>query len=292
MKQLPKYVQYRNGEWWLTESERDNMTISYRVRSIVHEEQSPFQHVMILDSCDFGRMLVLDGVVQTTSMDGFIYNEMISHVPLAFHPHPRRVLVIGGGDCGAAREVCKHDQVEQIDLVEIDQAVVEACKRHLPEVSGNLSDPRVRFIYADGVEFVKSVSDTYDVIIVDSSDPVGPAKPLFEYAFYAHLHRALKADGVMVCQSQSPIFHDDVMRQTYQHIDRLFPTALLYTAVVPTYPGGLWSFTLGSKAYERPARFHSFNKETRYVNREILEQCFRLPTFIKDRIAVKVKGGG
>jgi spermidine synthase len=282
MKGLPNFIQYQNGELWLTENERDNLKISYRIRDIIYAEQSPYQHVMILDSYDFGRMLVLDGVVQTTSIDGFIYNEMISHVPLTFHPNPKRVLVIGGGDCGAAREVAKYENVEQIDLVEIDQLVVQVCKDHLQEVSGNLSDPRVRFVYSDGVAFVRDAVDTYDVIIVDSSDPVGPAKHLFEFDFYRNLHRALKADGIMVCQSQSPIFHAEVMVETYKSIKRLFPTTLLYTAVVPTYPGGLWSYTLGSKIHEQPANIRSFDKQTRYVNRDILEQCFKVPQFVKE----------
>jgi spermidine synthase len=284
MKGLPDFVQNKNGELWLTENERDNLRISYRIRDIIFAEQSPFQHVMIADSYDFGRMLVLDGVVQTTSIDGFIYNEMISHVPMTFHPHPKRVLVIGGGDCGAAREVAKYEDVEQIDLVEIDQMVVEACKQHLPEVSGNLSDPRVRFIFRDGVAFVRETVDTYDVIIVDSSDPVGPAAQLFSFDFYQSLHRALKEDGLMVCQSQSPIFHADIMAETYRNIQRLFPTTMLYTAVVPTYPGGLWSYTLGSKKYEQPAHIHRFQKETRYVNMDILQQCFKLPEFVKQML--------
>lgn len=284
MEGLPKFLQYQDGELWLTETERENLKISYRIRDIVYAEQSPFQHVMVLDSYDFGRMLVLDGVVQTTSIDGFIYNEMISHIPLTVHPDPKRVLVIGGGDCGAAREVAKYKNVEQIDLVEIDRLVVEACKKHLPEVSGNLSDPRVRFIFRDGVEFVRNAVDPYDVIIVDSSDPVGPARQLFEYGFYQNLHRALKSDGLMVCQSQSPIFHSGIMLETYKNIRRLFPTTLLYTAVVPTYPGGLWSFTLGSKKYGPPPAIESFDRATRYVNRDILHRCFRLPEFLKEML--------
>ncbi|MGQ7278247.1 polyamine aminopropyltransferase [Brevibacillus thermoruber] len=284
MNVLPKFVQNSAGACWLTENERENLMIRYRIREVIHEEQSAFQHVMILDSYDFGRMLVLDGVVQTTSMDGFIYNEMIAHVPLAFHPRPRRVLVIGGGDCGAAREVCKYPEVEQIDLVEIDERVVQVCKQHLPEVSGGLSDPRVRFLYRDGVEFVRDLEETYDVIIVDSSDPIGPAEQLFSFSFYQHVHRALKPDGLMVCQSQSPIFHADVMGQTYRNIGRLFPVTRMYTAVVPTYPGGLWSFTLGSKKYDQPVAGRVSGKDTKYVDEGIIHQCFHLPVFIKQAI--------
>lgn len=280
MSNYPEYLQKINGEWWLIEDERENMKVSYRLKEVIVSESSPFQQLMILDSYDFGRMLVLDGAVQTTSVDGHIYNEMITHVPLCIHPNPKRVLIIGGGDCGAAREVAKYDQVEQIDLVEIDEAVVRLSKEHLPEVSGNLSDPRVRFIYQDGIQFVKDVEDFYDVIIVDSSDPVGPAVQLFEKSFYENIHRALKADGLMVCQSQSPLFHQHVTKQTLTYIDQLFAHSQLYITTVPTYPGGFWSFTLGSKQYTE-VNPDSLVKQTQFVNKEVLHSCFAIPEFLR-----------
>lgn len=282
---LPPYLKMENDELWLTEDDRENLKISYRIKEIIFSEQSPFQHVMILDSYDFGRMLVLDGVVQTTSIDGHIYNEMISHVPLQFHPSPKKVLIIGGGDCGAAREVAKYEHVEEIHMVEIDEKVVQSCKEHLPEVSGNLSDPRVQFIYTDGVAFVKDHANTYDVIIIDSSDPVGPAKALFSYNFYENIHRALKEDGMMVCQSQSPIFHKDILKQTYTNIRQLFPHAAIYTATVPTYPGGLWSFTIGSKIPLSLPDVSSLPSDTKYINDAVLKQCFQLPQFMQNALA-------
>ncbi|MFD2115551.1 polyamine aminopropyltransferase [Paenibacillus yanchengensis] len=282
MKRLPKYIQQTQGKLWLTEDDRDNLKISYKIKEVLFEATSDFQHVMILDSDDFGPMLVLDGAVQTTAEDGHIYNEMIAHVPLILHPNPKRVLIIGGGDCGAAREVAKYKQVEQIDMVEIDELVVKASKQYLPQVSGNLSDPRVNFIFADGVAFVKSVKEKYDVIIVDSSDPVGPAVQLFESAFYENLHRALHDGGIMVCQSQSPIFQPDIMKQSYDRIGNIFTHHQLYTAVVPTYPGGLWSFTIGSKQPLRSVEQVVFDKETKYINQAILNSCFQLPQFVQD----------
>ncbi|MBM4762838.1 polyamine aminopropyltransferase [Bacillus sp. B15-48] len=273
----------KNGDLWLTEDEQDNLKISYRIKEVIFEGKSAFQHVMILDSYDFGRMLVLDSVVQTTSLDGYIYNEIITHVPLLIHPQPKKVLIIGGGDCGAAKEVCKYDEVERVDLVEIDGLVVEACKQHLPDVSGNLNDPRVHYIFDDGVEFVKNKRSEYDVIIVDSSDPVGPAQVLFEQSFYNSLYQALNDDGVMVCQSQSPIFHKKVMKQTFHRISQLFHSTKLYTAVVPTYPGGLWSFTIGSKQDMKVNKDKLKNKTTLYVNEEIIEYCFALPQFMLDK---------
>ncbi|EHQ87608.1 polyamine aminopropyltransferase [Desulfosporosinus youngiae] len=281
---LPAYFSKKGHDLWLTEDEREDLKISYRIKEILYEEQSEFQHVMILDSYSFGRMLVLDGIVQTTSLDGYIYNEMISHIPLSIHPDPRRVLIIGGGDCGVAREVCKYRSVERIDMAEIDKLVVEACLKHLPEVSGRLSDPRVQFIFDDGVKFVLNKVNEYDVIIVDSSDPIGPAKSLFEKSFYQSLHKALKKDGLMVCQSQSPIFHAEVMKQTFQRIRSLFADVKLYTAVVPTYPGGLWSFTLGLKRSAAPNPEKLNENDTHYVNKQIIERCFSLPQFMRDQL--------
>lgn len=281
---LPPYLKAEHGDLWLTEDDRENLKISYRIKDIIFSKQSAFQHVMILDSYDFGRMLVLDGVVQTTSIDGHIYNEMISHIPLQLHPSAKKVLIIGGGDCGAAREAAKYSHLEQIDMVEIDEMVVQSCKDHLPAVSGNLSDPRVRFIYTDGVAFVKEHENVYDVVIIDSSDPVGPAEALFSRDFYASVRRALKEDGLMVCQSQSPIFHFDILKQTHANIRNLFPHVAVYTATVPTYPGGLWSFTIGSnRPISLPERA-SLPRDTKYVNEAVFKQCFQLPEFMRKEL--------
>lgn len=283
-ERLPGYLSRKNGDLWLTEDEYDNLKISYRIKDIVFDQKSAFQDVMILDSYHFGRMLVLDGIVQTTSVDGHIYNEMISHVPMAMHPNPKNVLIIGGGDCGVAKEVSKYEEVERIDMVEIDKLVVKACLEHLPAVSGNLADPRVTYIFEDGVKFAADKKQEYDLIIVDSSDPIGPAKVLFEKSFYQSLHQALKDDGIMVCQSQSPIFHGDVMKQSYSRISELFKEVKMYTAVVPTYPGGLWSFTIGSKQHTEVNASKVNNKDTQYANRQIIESCFSLPQFITEKL--------
>ena len=280
------YLQRSQDMLWLTEDEQDNLRISYRIRDVLFEEQSPFQHVMVLDSYDFGPMLVLDGVVQTTSADGYIYNEMLAHMPLSVHPAPRRVLIIGGGDCGVAKEAAKYDAVETIDLVEIDEAVVRACRRYMPDVSGGENpDPRIRHHYTDGVEFVRNKQGEYDVIIVDSSDPVGPAEQLFSTEFYRDLHHALNEGGLMVCQSQSPIFHQDVMMRSYERIGRLFADTRMFTAVVPTYPGGLWSFTIGSKRPLPAPEDIRFDKEARYVTENVLRASFALPAFLEKLIA-------
>lgn len=286
-KKLPVYLAEKNADLWLTEDEREDLKVSYRIKEIVFEEYSAYQHVMILNSYCFGNMLVLDGVVQTTSIDGYIYNEIIAHVPLCIHPNPQRVLIIGGGDCGVAKEVCKYYCVELIDLVEIDQKVVEVCQKYLPEVSGNLSDPRVRFIYEDGVKFVQNGNIKYDLIIVDSSDPIGPAKVLFEKSFYQSIYDLLEKDGLMVCQSQSPIFQSEIMKQTFNRIKDIFPKTEMFTAIVPTYPGGLWSFTIGSKQYINPDPAKVRQIDTNYVNEQIIKHSFSLPKFMYKQLNKK-----
>ncbi|HOJ11854.1 MAG TPA: polyamine aminopropyltransferase [Clostridiales bacterium] len=286
----PEYIKKINNELWLTEFEAEGLKFSYKLKEVIYSKQSDFQHIMILDSYDFGKMLVLDGIVQTTARDGHVYNEMISHIPMNIHPHPKRILIIGGGDCGAVREVTKYQCVEQIDFVEIDELVVRACLEYLPEVSGNLSDPRVNFIFQDGIKFVQNIvreEDYYDIVIVDSSDPVGPAIPLFSLDFYKSIYKILRDDGLMVCQSESPVFYIETLKQTYQRLSSVFPITKVYDAVVPTYPGGAWTFTLGSKKYSDPMPWKSnkdTNKDTKYVNDEILEKCFALPKYIKKEL--------
>lgn len=246
MAKIEDYLQKNGDDIWFTEVERNNLKIDYRIKKVIYSENSPYQHVMILDSHDFGRMLVLDDAIQTTAMDGYIYNEMISHIPLNVHPNPKNILIVGGGDCGVAREVAKYPGVSRIDMVEIDETVVRVCKKHLQEVSGNLSDPRVNFIFQDGTTFVKEKREhLYDIIIIDSSDPVGPAVKLFELEFYKDLYDCLHKDGLMVCQSESPIFYSEMMVNIYKRLNSLFPIVKMFIATVPTYPGGfglsLWA---------------------------------------------------
>lgn len=276
------YLKERNGSLWFTETDRDNLKLNYRIRKVIYCGKSEFQHIMILDSYDFGRILVLDGIVQTTEIDGFIYNEMISHIPMSFHPCARRILIIGGGDLGAACELVKYSRIEQIDVCEIDETVVKLVREFMPALAGNSDDPRINIVFRDGVKFVEKLEPaSYDIVIVDSSDPIGPAVQLFESSFYKNIHRTLKSDGLMVCQSQSPIFQRAMFEQTFQRIDKLFPLAKVYLYTVPTYPGGLFSFTLGSKIYEQSFLENCSLTDTSYVNADILEQCFLLPVFIK-----------
>lgn len=280
---MEKFLEKINGETWLVEDERDNMKLYYRLKDIISSKKSPFQQVNIVDSYDFGRCLVLDGVIQTTELDGYIYNEMISHIPVVTHDNPKDVLVIGGGDCGAVNELIKYRSLENIDMVEIDGLVVKECIENLSTVSGESSkDKRVNFVFDDGIKFIKDKAKNYDIAIVDSSDPVGPAEILFSEDFYVSLKNTLKDDGIMVCQSQSPIFHKEVLKKTRDILKKHFPIVRTYKAVVPSYPGGMWSFTLASLKYDPlTADIDKLAKNTKYINSDIFKSCFSLPNFMK-----------
>jgi spermidine synthase len=274
-----------DGQHWLFDAEdRFGFRATWKVNRVLAREESEFQEVAIVETEGFGKALVLDGVVQTTEKDGFIYNEMITHIPLATHPNPSDVCIIGGGDGGAAREVLKYE-VQAVDMVEIDPKVVEYSRRYLPEVAGEGEiDPRLRFVYEDGTVFMKKQTESYDVIVVDSSDPVGPAAVLFEKPFYLDARRALKEDGILVCQSESPIFHPDVLKRVHHTLRELFPVVRTYLAAIPTYPGGVWSFTLASHKHD-PIKMDASRlivNNNRYVNRDIWEGCFRLPQYVKE----------
>ena len=281
----------RDDGWWLSDSEEEfGFWVNWKVKSLLHQEKSAFQEISIIETEGFGRALVLDGIVQTTERDGWIYNEMISHIPLAAHPEPSDVCIIGGGDCGAVREVVKYPSVKRVDMVEIDPRVVHVSRKYLPSIAGEGDlDPRVHFVFEDGAAFVKEKKGEYDVFIVDSSDPVGPAKVLFEEPFYRDVHRALKDDGIMVCQSESPVFHPHVLTKVRRTLMELFPCVRTYLATIPTYPGGIWSFTLASK---RPDPLDGIeerlrDEDTRYVNREIVRSCFQLPNYVRELLGEK-----
>ena len=282
---LPAGLSHYEGELWFTCPEGDNSTQQLRIRSMLHEETTPFQHLMMLDTYDFGSTLVLDGIIQTTAMDGFIYNEMIAHAPMGLHPAPQTVLIIGGGDLGAAHEVLKHPDVKHVDLVEIDQAVVDASRQYMPEVAGDGPlDPRLHIHYTDGVEFVADSAITYDVIIVDSSDPVGPAVELFSQPFYQNLKKCLSENGILSCQSLSPHYSMIMLRHIREVLRMFFPSVTSYQAVIPTYAGGLYSFTLAS-----PSPFPTHDEITipsniRYATKRVLETSFVFPPFVQEQL--------
>lgn len=271
-------------ELWFTEQQTDNLRWSARVTRTLHSEKSQYQDILVVETPQLGRLLALDGFVQTTDIDEFVYHEMLAHVPLFTHPDPRRVLIIGGGDGGIVREAVKHPGVREFHLVEIDGQVIEICRKFFPNISCELDNPRVKVHVEDGIEFVKNVKDPYDVVIIDSSEPIGPGIGLFTQEFYGSVSKALAPDGLMVAQTESPFYNQDVIKMAWSGISATFPIARLYQAAVPTYPSGLWSLTMGSKKYNplevRSDRFQGIS--TKYYTPDVHRAAFSLPRFVEE----------
>jgi len=259
------------------------MEVGYKVKTLAHYERSAYQEISIAETRAFGRMLVLDGTPQVTEKDGFIYNEMIAHVALAAHPAPARVAMIGGGDCGPAREAAKYADVRSIDVVEIDARVVEACRAWMSPPSA-ADDGRVRLIYADGCQWLRGRRREYDVLLVDRSDPYGPAAALYKDAFYRDVWEALADDGIAVFQSGSPFCSPGVLKSTARQLRKRFPVVRTYLCAVPSFPGGIWSFTLASKRWD-PLNADLARLQwrgARYVNPDVYRASFVLPNYVRE----------
>ncbi|MBE3554237.1 MAG: polyamine aminopropyltransferase [Thermicanus sp.] len=271
-------------ELWFTEKQTEHFGITARVRKTHHTEETPYQKLDMLETAEFGNMLVLDGMVMTTEKDEFVYHEMVTHPALFTHPHPRKVLVVGGGDGGAIREVLKHPTVEKAVLVEIDGKVIETSKKYLPTISGKLTDPRVEVIVDDGFMHIVMAKNEYDVILVDSTEPVGPAVKLFERGFYQGIYDALTEEGIFVAQTDNPWFKGELIRKVFQDVKEIFPITRLYTANVPTYPSGLWTFTMGSKKHDPLGVKKESIPEigTRYYTPALHHASFVLPRFVEE----------
>jgi len=270
--------------FWYTEKQTENFGITMKINKTLHTEQTDFQYLEMAETAEWGNMLFLDGMVMTSEKDEFVYHEMVAHVPLFTHPNPENVLVVGGGDGGVIREVLKHPSVKKATLVDIDGKVIEYSKKFLPSIASGLEDSRVDVIVGDGFMHIAESENKYDVIMVDSTEPVGPAVNLFTKGFYAGISRALKEDGIFVAQSDNPWFKADLITQVQKDVKEIFPITKLYLANIPTYPSGLWAFTIGSKKYDPTAvpaeRFHDI--DTKYYTNELHNAAFVLPKFVKD----------
>lgn len=266
---------------WFTELQTNNLAISCKVKRTLHREQTPYQELEVLDTETFGHMLVLDGAIQTTEQDEFIYHEMITLVALNSHPAPRRVLIIGGGDGGAAREAALHPRVESVTLAEIDERVPAVSRAFLPGIAAGLDHPKVNLRIGDGIAHVREVRAAYDVVIVDSTDPVGPAVGLFSGDFYRAVYEALADDGIMVAQTESPFYNKDLIRGVQQELAATYPIRGLYQAFVPTYPGGLWTFSVGSKRHDPQVPLEGAASR-RYYSPEVHRAAFALPPFVQE----------
>jgi spermidine synthase len=277
-------------ELWVEERHRDVTAMRYRVSRTLFSGKSEYQKIDIVETLGHGRMLLNDGLVMISERDEFVYHEMITHVPLFTHPDPRRVLVIGGGDGGTMREVLRHPGVEECLLVEIDGMVIDACREFIPVTGKAFDDPRARVLVADGVTFAEQTEERFDVVIVDSTDPIGPAAPLFGEKFYADVKKILNDDGVVVSQAESPFYEEETQNGLLGILNGLFPKLYVYNFSNLTYPGGLWSFSFATKGPDPLVDFDDDRVAAsglgfRYYNEGIHRSAFVLPEFMRKQVA-------
>lgn len=276
-------------ELWFSEKHTPNVEFSIKVDRQMYSAQSEYQRIDVFDSKEFGRFLTLDGYMMLTEKDEFIYHEMITHVPMAVHPSVKKALVIGAGDGGVVRELTRYPEIERIDMVEIDPLVVEVCKEYLPQTACRLNDPRLKIYYEDGLKFIRSGADEYDLIIVDSTDPFGPGEGLFTREFYGNCYKALHEDGILINQHESPFYTADAQacQRAHKLIVESFPISRVYQAHIPTYPSGHWLFGFSSKKYHpiRDLNATGWNLrglKTDYYTTNLHQGAFALPSYVEE----------
>lgn len=292
-----KAAEWRNPEFytrnvWFTDKDEDQALSLRFTGEVFFDVQSPFQRVRILESTKYGKMLALDDMVMTTINDEFHYHEMISHPSMFAHGNVKNVLVIGGGDGGTVREILRHEGIEKVTMVEIDGEVITACKEHLPEIAASFDHPKLDLKVDDGIAFIKTAApESYDLIIVDGSDPVGPAEGLFSVEFYTNCYNALKKDGILIAQGESPKFNEKAFSELNHTLQDIFGTdnAPVSLFFVPTYPTGMWSFQYGIKGDKNPkhvsneTEMDAFSDKhgLRYYNSDVHKGSFATPNFVK-----------
>ena len=278
------------NDMWYSEYHDYDVKFSTEITEVLLQEQTPFQYLQMLKSDTFGTFMTLDGYIQLTEMDEFIYHDMICHPAMAVNPSIKRVLIIGGGDGGTAREVARYKHIVRLDMVEIDGAVVDACIKYMPPTSSVLTnEPRLNLIIGDGLAFVRDAPDnSYDLILVDSTDPFGPGEDLFTIEFYNNCSRVLSEDGILINQHEGAFYEGDVlqMKKAHSKIKEVFPIAKVYGFNVPTYASGYWYFGFASKKYDPIAdlkadKWAEFGLDTRYYNSELHKGAFALPNYVK-----------
>lgn len=278
-------------EFWFSELHTPDVKHSIRVNKHLYSVQSDYQRIDIFETPEFGRVLALDGNVMLTERDEFIYDEMITHVPMAVHPGIKDVLVIGAGDGGVVRELTRYETIGRIDLVEMDPMVVEACRAYLPSNACRLDDRRVHITLGNALKYIRRSENKYDLIIVDSTDPFGPSEGLFTLEFYGNCYNALRADGIMVNQQGSPFYKEDAraMQRSHKRIASTFPISRVYQAHIPTYAAGYWLFGFASKKYHPvddldTQAWLALNLRTRYYTTRLHLGAFCLPAFLEEML--------
>ncbi|MCT4509546.1 MAG: polyamine aminopropyltransferase [Tepidibacter sp.] len=276
---------------WYTEDQTDNVKFSMKVKKHLFSETSEFQQVDVFDTHEFGKVLTIDGLVMVTEKDEFIYHDMITHVAMATNIDIKNVLVIGAGDGGTVRELTRYENIEKIDMVEIDELVVRASKEYLPITASKLDDPRVNLYFEDGIKFVEGKENMYDLIIVDSTDPIGPGEGLFTTEFYTNCYNALTEKGILINQNESPYYSHNAreMSRAHKKIKNIFPIAKAYQYHMPTYPSGHWLFGFASKKLDpindlNKEKWNSLEIKTKYYNTDIHVGAFALPTYVKEML--------
>ncbi|MBE5866089.1 MAG: polyamine aminopropyltransferase [Lachnospiraceae bacterium] len=278
-------------ELWFSEYHAPDVKHSIRVNRHLYSQKSDYQQIDILETPEFGKVLALDGNVMLTERDEFIYDEMITHVPMSVHPNVQDVLVIGAGDGGVVKELARYENIKRIDLVEMDPQVVEACRAYLPENASRLDDRRVHIYYDNALRFIRRSKEEYDLIIVDSNDPFGPSEGYFTREFYGICYNALREDGIMVNQQGSPFYkHDaEAMQRSHKRIVNTFPISRVYQAHIPTYAAGYWLFGFASKKYHPvddfdAKRWLSLNLKTKYYTTKLHVGAFYLPAYLEEML--------
>lgn len=278
-------------DFWFSEEHTQNVKLSIRVDKQLYSGKSEFQRIDVFESVEFGKFLALDGYMMLTEKDEFIYHEMITHVPMAVHPMVEKVLVIGAGDGGVIRELVQYPEIHHIDMVEIDPLVVEVCRKYLPKTACRLDDPRVHIYYEDGLRFVRSRENEYDLIIVDSTDPFGPGEGLFTREFYGNCYKTLKEDGILINQHESPFYPEDAAacQRAHRNIVESFPISKVYQAHIPTYPSGHWLFGFASKKYHPlrnldEVRWNMRGISCRYYTTMLHKGAFYIPAYVEEML--------
>lgn len=278
-------------EMWFSELHTSNVKLSMRIEKQLFSGNSDCQRIDVLESVEFGKFLALDGDILFSEKDEFIYDEMVTHVPMAVHPKVKQVLIIGGGDGGVAKELTQYASIEKIDVVEPDEMLVEVCREHFPELACGLLDPRVNVYYQDGLRFLRNKTDEYDLIINDATDPFGHTEGLFTKEFYGSCYKALKEDGIMVYQHGSPFYDEDKEECMKMHRKafRAFPVSRVYQAHIPTCSSGYWLFGFASKKYHPlndlgEQEWKELGIKTRYYTTNLHRGAFMLPKYLEDML--------
>lgn len=275
---------------WFTELHREKSGLTFKVSRLVESIESKFQRIDVIETEQFGKALVLYGSLMVAEGDTGAYNEMISHVPLFVHPDPKEVLVIGGGDGGCVTNVLKHPGVRRCTLCEIDEKVIEVCRKHFPKLTAGLDDPRCLIKIADGKKFIETTDEKFDLIILDLSDPIGPAADLFQKSFHQDVCDRLNPDGIMVAQSESPLFNPETIKAMYSNLKDIFPIVEMYSCLMPIYPSSYWSFAFCSKTYHplndiQAGRYQQVDLSgCNYYNEEVHKGSFGLPRYVRNLI--------